>query len=228
MRCQAVIGKGVGPRASWSRSFCGLGKKKSGSVPASLSGAKGQKNNTWDSNVVPHRSTNQARRCLTSLSRREAVLSSWYGRSCWQSQSMAFPTAPSFPWNSTGDTKCSHFNLANSKAQRAPIEVLHLNLRATPKPKQRHTQNSGLRATGSGQSPHLVATQPTTHTPTPTFALPLLLTKIHACVHCRAVHAKLCARQQHEHHTGQPTPPPTVSKLGSDQLWLPTFLLDCS
>jgi hypothetical protein len=40
-----------------------------------------QKNNTWDSNVVPHRSTNQARRCLTSLSRREAVLSTWYGRS---------------------------------------------------------------------------------------------------------------------------------------------------
>ena len=41
-----------------------------------------KKNNTWDSNVVPHRSTNQARRCLTSLSRREAVLSSLYGRSC--------------------------------------------------------------------------------------------------------------------------------------------------
>ncbi len=40
-----------------------------------------KKNNTWDSNVVPHRSTNQARRCLTSLSRREAVLSTWYGRS---------------------------------------------------------------------------------------------------------------------------------------------------
>lgn len=32
--------------------------------------------------MVPHRSTNLARRCLTSLSRREAVLSSWYGRSC--------------------------------------------------------------------------------------------------------------------------------------------------
>ena len=40
-----------------------------------------KKNNTWDSNVVPHRSTNQARTCLTSLSRREAVLSCWYGRS---------------------------------------------------------------------------------------------------------------------------------------------------
>ena len=36
--------------------------------------------NTRDSNVVPHRSTNRARTCLTSLSRREAVLSSWYGR----------------------------------------------------------------------------------------------------------------------------------------------------
>jgi hypothetical protein len=40
-----------------------------------------KENNTWDSNVVPHRSTNQARTCLTSLSRREAVLSCWYGRS---------------------------------------------------------------------------------------------------------------------------------------------------
>ena len=36
---------------------------------------KKQKNNTKDSNVVPHRSTNLARQCLTSLSRREAVLS---------------------------------------------------------------------------------------------------------------------------------------------------------
>ncbi len=40
-----------------------------------------QKNNTRDSNVVPHRSTNLARQCLTSLSRREAVLSLWCGRS---------------------------------------------------------------------------------------------------------------------------------------------------
>lgn len=45
--------------------------------------AKEQKNNTRDSNVVPHRSTSLARQCLTSLSRREAVLSLWYGRSCW-------------------------------------------------------------------------------------------------------------------------------------------------
>ena len=42
---------------------------------------KNQKNNNRDSNVVPHRSTNLARQCLTSLSRREAVLSLWYGRS---------------------------------------------------------------------------------------------------------------------------------------------------
>ena len=41
-----------------------------------------QKNNTVDSNVVPHRSTNTARACLTSLSGREAVLSCLYGRSC--------------------------------------------------------------------------------------------------------------------------------------------------
>ena len=32
------------------------------------------------SNVVPHRSTNRTRTCLTSLSRREAVLSCLYGR----------------------------------------------------------------------------------------------------------------------------------------------------
>ena len=51
---------------------------------------KEQKNNTRDSNVVPHRSTNRARTCLTSLSRREAVLSCWYGRSYyeWDSQSI--------------------------------------------------------------------------------------------------------------------------------------------
>ena len=41
-----------------------------------------KKNNTQDSNVVPHRSTNWARRCLTSQSERDAVLSSLYGRSC--------------------------------------------------------------------------------------------------------------------------------------------------
>ena len=40
-----------------------------------------KRNNTRDSNVVPHRSTNLARQCLTSLSRREAVLSLWCGRS---------------------------------------------------------------------------------------------------------------------------------------------------
>ena len=40
-----------------------------------------QKNNIQDSNVVPHRSTNWTRQCLTSLSRREAVFSLLYGRS---------------------------------------------------------------------------------------------------------------------------------------------------
>ena len=48
-----------------------------------------QKNNTWDSNVVPHRSTNQARQCLTSLSRREAVLSLLYGRS-WKNSRRSY------------------------------------------------------------------------------------------------------------------------------------------
>lgn len=41
----------------------------------------GKRKSTWDSNVVPNRSTNQARHCLTSLSGREAVLSVWYGPS---------------------------------------------------------------------------------------------------------------------------------------------------
>ena len=39
---------------------------------------KWQKVKICDSNVVPHRSTRQTRACLTSLSRREAVLSCWY------------------------------------------------------------------------------------------------------------------------------------------------------
>ena len=51
-----------------------------------------QKNNTRDSNVVPHRSTNLARHCLTSLSRREAVLSMWYGRSQLKSQRLQLYT----------------------------------------------------------------------------------------------------------------------------------------
>jgi hypothetical protein len=46
-----------------------------------------KKNNTRDSNVVPHRSTNLAGRCLTSQSGRDAVLSSLYGRSWLLSQS---------------------------------------------------------------------------------------------------------------------------------------------
>lgn len=39
-------------------------------------------NNIWCSQAVTHPSTNQTRRCLTSLIGREAVLSTWYGR--WQ------------------------------------------------------------------------------------------------------------------------------------------------
>ena len=53
---------------------------------------KSKKNNTRDSNVVPHRSTNLARQCLTSLSRREAVLSLWYGRSWHQTQLLYLTT----------------------------------------------------------------------------------------------------------------------------------------
>ena len=55
-------------------------------VRCSMISGHSQKNHTRDSNVVPHRSTNLARQCLTSLSRREAVLSLWYGGSCWWRQ----------------------------------------------------------------------------------------------------------------------------------------------
>ena len=36
--------------------------------------------NTWCSQAVTHLSTNQARRCLTSVIGREPVFSTWYGR----------------------------------------------------------------------------------------------------------------------------------------------------
>ena len=39
-------------------------------------------NGTWCSQAVTHPSTNQARRCLTSVIGREPVCSTWYGR--WQ------------------------------------------------------------------------------------------------------------------------------------------------
>ena len=44
--------------------------------------------------MVPHRSTNQARRCLTSLSRREAVLSLLYGTTCLQTHFLSIYTPP--------------------------------------------------------------------------------------------------------------------------------------
>ena len=52
---------------------------------AKTSGKKGGKRrkrdyDTWCSQVVSNPSTNQARTGLTSLIRREVVLSSWYGR----------------------------------------------------------------------------------------------------------------------------------------------------
>ena len=37
-------------------------------------------NSTWCSQAVTHPSTNQAQHCLTSVIRRELVLSTWYGR----------------------------------------------------------------------------------------------------------------------------------------------------
>ena len=66
----------------------GWGKRKEEEEEGSdakTSGKKGGKKrkrdyDTWCSQVVSNPSTNQARRGLTSLIRREVVLSSWYGR----------------------------------------------------------------------------------------------------------------------------------------------------
>ena len=66
---------------------CGWGKrkkrKKRGVMQKRVEkGGKKRKRDydTWCSQVVSNPSTNQARRGLTSLIRREVVLSSWYGR----------------------------------------------------------------------------------------------------------------------------------------------------
>ena len=47
---------------------------------------KKRDDDTWCSQVVSNPSTNQARRGLTSLIRREVVLSSWYGRNSFLPQ----------------------------------------------------------------------------------------------------------------------------------------------
>jgi hypothetical protein len=69
---------------SLSRCRCHpLGAFKSflGLILCTITKSKKQKNNIRDSNVVPHRSTNRARQCVTSQSERDAVLSLLYGRS---------------------------------------------------------------------------------------------------------------------------------------------------
>ena len=76
--------KSIRPIILWYRRYV-FRSQPNGCLSGVASGErqKRKKNNTRDSNVVPHRSTNLARSCLTSLSRREAVLSWLYGRS-WQ------------------------------------------------------------------------------------------------------------------------------------------------
>jgi hypothetical protein len=93
-----------------------------------------KENNTWDSNVVPHRSTNQARTCLTSLSRREAVLSCWYGRSrmVWTLASLQ-----SLNWNSSGQFPCETTfseSLANYHQKRQSINTMTCNKLKQPRP----------------------------------------------------------------------------------------------
>ena len=88
-------------------------------------GSKHQKNNTRDSNVVPHRSTNLARRCLTSLSRREAVLSSWYGRSCHKQQILNIYTTHIMRAATTLDILSDH----------TPHYLLLLSIKLSTKPK---------------------------------------------------------------------------------------------
>ena len=77
--------KSIRPIILWYRRYV-FRSQPNGCLSGVASGErqKRKKNNTRDSNVVPHRSTNLARWCLTSLSRREAVLSSLYGRSWMQ------------------------------------------------------------------------------------------------------------------------------------------------
>ena len=76
--------KSIRPIILWYRRYV-FRSQPNGCLSGVASGErqKRKKNNTRDSNVVPHRSTNLARSCLTSLSRREAVLSWLYGRSCY-------------------------------------------------------------------------------------------------------------------------------------------------
>ena len=50
--------------------------------------------NTWYSQAVTHPSTNQARRCLTSVIGREPVFSTWYGRRHFLTNHKAF-----YAWN---------------------------------------------------------------------------------------------------------------------------------
>ena len=45
-----------------------------------LASGKNDAYDTWYSQAVPHPSTNQAQRCLTSQIGRDAVCSTWYGR----------------------------------------------------------------------------------------------------------------------------------------------------
>jgi hypothetical protein len=54
-------------------------RRQEGKKARRQEGKKLKEYSTWDSDMVPHRGNNQARTCLTSLSRRKVMLSCWYG-----------------------------------------------------------------------------------------------------------------------------------------------------
>ena len=78
---QGCVERREGERSGWGKRE----EEEEERSDAKTSGKKGDKKrkrdyDTWCSQVVSNPSTNQAQRGLTSLIRREVVLSSWYGR----------------------------------------------------------------------------------------------------------------------------------------------------
>ena len=71
-----------GERSGWGKEREEEEEERSDAKTSGKKGSKKRKRDydTWCSQVVSNPSTNQARRGLTSLIRREVVLSSWYGR----------------------------------------------------------------------------------------------------------------------------------------------------
>ena len=80
---QGCVERREGERSGWGKER-ERKRKKRGVMQKQVEKKRDKKRkrdyDTWCSQVVSNPSTNQARRGLTSLIRREVVLSSWYGR----------------------------------------------------------------------------------------------------------------------------------------------------